>query len=131
MVGRIKGQRGFTLIELMIVVAIIGILAAIAIPNMLNYQAKSMQAEAKTNLGVIYTGMIVYGGNNSTYVGATLSTADFTTSGTPRYSYTLSNLAVETFLATATGISSRVAGDVWTIDQTKTITDVDPTSFSS
>ncbi|MCC6810810.1 MAG: prepilin-type N-terminal cleavage/methylation domain-containing protein [Deltaproteobacteria bacterium] len=48
-------QRGFTLIELMIVVAIIGILAAIAIPNFNRFQAKSKQSEAKTNLKAIFT----------------------------------------------------------------------------
>ncbi len=50
-----NNQKGFTLIELMIVVAIIGILAAIAVPNFLNYQLKSKTAEAKTNLGAIRT----------------------------------------------------------------------------
>jgi type IV pilus assembly protein PilA len=60
-------DSGFTLIELMIVVAIIGILAAIAIPNFLKFQAKSRQSEAKTNLKGIYTVETAYKGEFGYY----------------------------------------------------------------
>jgi prepilin-type N-terminal cleavage/methylation domain-containing protein len=48
-------QEGFTLIELMVVVAIIGILAAIAIPNYQDFQSRAKQAEAKSHLADVYT----------------------------------------------------------------------------
>ncbi|MBL6990981.1 MAG: pilin, partial [Bacteriovoracaceae bacterium] len=47
-------MSGFTLVELMVVVAIIGILSAIAIPNFKKYQAKSKTSEAKIRLASLY-----------------------------------------------------------------------------
>jgi type IV pilus assembly protein PilA len=53
-------KEGFTLIELMIVVAIIGILAAIAIPAFVNYVKRSKTSEAQANLKSLFTGASVY-----------------------------------------------------------------------
>lgn len=51
----LRNQKGFSLIELMIVVAIVGILSAVAIPNYQRFQNKAKQAEAKANLGGLFT----------------------------------------------------------------------------
>ncbi|MFM6517133.1 MAG: type IV pilin protein [Microcystis panniformis] len=48
-----NGNKGFTLIELLVVVIIIGVLAAIALPNLLGQVAKGRQAEARNNLGTV------------------------------------------------------------------------------
>ena len=61
-------KKGFTLIELMIVVAIIGILAAIAIPNFVRFQARSKQGEAKTNLKALFTAQKAYYGEKDKYL---------------------------------------------------------------
>jgi type IV pilus assembly protein PilA len=85
-----KGQKGFTLIELMIVVAIIGILASIAIPNFLSYQAKAKQSEAKVSLGAIFTSAVAYQAesqNPQSYAPVTISQIGWAPSGTPRYRF--------------------------------------------
>jgi type IV pilus assembly protein PilA len=51
----LKRQDGFTLVELMVVVAIIGLLSAVAIPNFKKYQAKAKVSEAKLQLSAVYT----------------------------------------------------------------------------
>ena len=57
MLQKLRGnnQKGFTLIELMIVIAIIGILAAIAIPNFLSYRERGYNAQALSNAKNFYT----------------------------------------------------------------------------
>lgn len=121
-----KRMEGFTLIELMIVVAIIGILAAIAIPNFLNYQCKAKQSEAKTLLGNIATAEEAYFTEYDTYKGV-LGAIGFASKGDERYNYSVSASATA-FTATATAIDNKgpedSAGnlDTWTITEDRILT---------
>ena len=74
-------NKGFTLIELMIVVAIIAIIAAIAIPNLLRSRLQSNESSAIGNLRTIIGAEVAYHAANSTY---TASFADLT-GATPSY----------------------------------------------
>jgi type IV pilus assembly protein PilA len=51
----VKNENGFTLVELRVVVAIMGVLSAVAIPNFQKYQAKAKTSEAKVQLAAAYT----------------------------------------------------------------------------
>ncbi|KPJ68318.1 MAG: hypothetical protein AMJ45_02605 [Syntrophobacter sp. DG_60] len=110
-----KNSKGFTLIELMIVVAIIAILAAIAIPQYKKFQLKAKTSEAKANLGAIRTAEEAYSAETDNYVfcGWTPSNAPtsggqawvggaghqgfisigFQPAGTPRYVYCVGDAA--------------------------------------
>ncbi len=63
-----RPARGFTLIELMIVVAIIGILASIAVPNFLKFQARARTSEAKANLKGFFTSAKSYFAERATFI---------------------------------------------------------------
>jgi type IV pilus assembly protein PilA len=66
--GKILSKnKGFTLIELMIVVAIIAILAALAIPNFLSFVVKTRRTEVKSNLEAIYKAQTSYFGEKDLY----------------------------------------------------------------
>jgi len=79
--NRSRQQKGMTLLELMIVVAIIGILASIAIPSFKNYQLTSRTAEAKANLGALGKTQLAYFAEFGAYV--SVPSEPFTGLGVP------------------------------------------------
>jgi type IV pilus assembly protein PilA len=102
----VRKQHGLTLIELMIVVAIIGILAAIAIPNFLKFQCKAKQSEAKTALGAIYKVQLAYTGEYGSYLNTVQLTSyggldPKTLTGAKYYRYTLDSLSGGAYVGTA------------------------------
>lgn len=121
-------EKGFTLIELMIVVVIIGILAALAIPRFMQATTKSKQSEAKGLLKQIYTMERTYRQENNTYgdngvtiaagAGGTFPMIGVEVMTTARYTYTIA-AGLDVFTATATAnLDDDPDIDTWTIDQT-------------
>lgn len=113
--------RGFTLIEVMVVVAIVGILAAIAMPSYTDYVRRGKIQEATATLADFRIKMEQFFQDNRTYATATIGAAGATlsTSGTKYFTYAFSvGPTATTYTITATGVAANgMSGYSYTIDQ--------------
>lgn len=134
MFSRFQNRKGFTLIELMIVVVIIGILASLAIPRFMQATVKTKQSEAKQMLKQIYTmqhsyrmGSVPqsYGDNGLSIAagaGGMFPQIGVEIQATARYTYSIVANATS-FTATATAnLDDDATVDTWTVDQLGTLT---------
>ena len=129
LIRHLRSGRGITLIELMLVVVIIGIIAALAIPRFMSTTAATKQAEAKTVLKQIYQSQRAYFQEHDRYwipPGGTVANSGdalaFRTLGveimnSARYSYTITGTAT-LFVARATcsTLDDDPTLDEWSID---------------
>ncbi len=100
-------QSGFTLIELMITVAIVGILAAIAYPSYQQYVLSSRRAEAQSEMLKIQLGLEKWRANHNTY-SSTLADAGFTDTNT-YYDYSITGASGSAYVINAAALGAQTA----------------------
>ena len=134
-----KSTRGFTLIELMITVAIIAILTAIALPSYRDYILRGQLIEAHSNLGVMRVKMEQYYQDNRTYTNACQPNTVAALPGNgglidgnniKYFNFTCSIPNANQYVVTATGAGSTV-GFGFTIDQSNAKTSTVPVGWTN
>ena len=115
-------RKGFTLVEVLIVVIIIGILASIGIPQFGASIEKAKGGEARAGLGHIQTGEKVYFAENEFYTSNILPGGDLDITLTQKYwTFSVSTPSSTTYTATATRSGGTYSGQTLTMDQAGTI----------
>ncbi len=114
--SRKDSTAGFTLIELLVAILILGILTAIAIPNLLNHDAKARQAEGKQNVALINKAQNSYRAENASFAStfdalAIGSVSGGTSASTTSYSYTISG-SIDSATVGSTPIDGKLKGYV-------------------
>lgn len=116
-----KTQKGFTLVELMIVVAIVGILSSIAIPAYTSYVLRGKLTEAVTELSTMRVKLEQYFQDNRSYAGACAAGTVAPLPSGKYFTYTCPTLTASAFTVTATGVVAKGTGAfVYTVDQDNT-----------
>lgn len=117
-----RRSQGFTLIEIMIVIAIIGILSAVAMPQYQDYVRRSRITIATSALSAMRVSMEQYFQDNRSYIAACQPGTVAPTPGpapnatSPSFTFACSNLALTTYTVTATGVG-QMAGFIYTINE--------------
>ena len=109
LLGKKKDNEGFTLLELLVVIIIIGILSAIALPSFLNQAAKAKQSEAKTYVGSVNRAQQSYRIENTSFAGGTTGFNDLQIgipTQTVNYSYALTAANATSTQVTATSLDA-------------------------
>lgn len=114
--------KGFTLIELMIVVAIVAILTTIAYPNYRDYVIRGQLVDATQGLAAVRANMERYFQDNRTYVTVGAFTPPCTAANVAygRFNISCPGSTATTYTATAVGIAGPLAGFTFTVDQNNT-----------